>query len=648
MISVNTNFVNTAKALAHTPCAKLVCTDGQTTVTFTKSDIQSFSVERSACASGTFTLGSTVAGTFTATLLTSSLTSANFATLANLKVTAYMGYVVNGSEVYLQEGVFYLDDSETTDKGLFTDVKGYDLFMSAGMDEPISTDFLQVFEDSLTPQQAFAAIESAYDWTFDYSAVASTGTMPVIIDGQMTVRDVLSRLAIAAGCNLIVSPTETITCVFPATQPDSISDVPAALTFGTRDFKSCEIDARDKTYITYLGCQVQLDTGTEDVQYPDASTIQTLAPNSVGLTYDNTYFTDSSALQTVYGRFMPYTFSGQSYRNLFYQGHSMDLRGFPYIEPFDGLAVTRRKTDGTNETFFLVPFTVKQTYNGAIVTSISASTIQQTQNTQSSSSTRSSVTTQAISSSISELRSQTQAIFGTCVTSAAVGAKTVDISNFNLFPGVAVTVQFENVNTVNNPTLNVSDTGAFPIYANNAPLTNPSPYQWKAGQLVSFVFAAAPNRWAMVEANPANFCDFVSDGGSGRVLQISAEADASTFHTDIGADSIKLKYGTTTQLGITSNSITIGADPSQQMTMNNAGVTITNGNAKVSLGGDSMTLETTGSAASRTVITSSEMNTPIVNHQQALFTNENDATGYTYVIQHRSNGHLTFKGFISS
>lgn len=657
MISVNTNFVNTAKALAHTPCAKLVCTDGQTTKTFTKNEFQSFSVERSACVSGTFTLGSTVAGVFTATLLTSALRGAGFATLANLKVTAYMGYVVNGSEVYLQEGIFYLDDSETTDKGLFTEVKGYDLFMSPVMDEPINTTFLEGFSSTLTPQQAFAALAAAYPaYSFSYSNIDSTGTTPVFVDETMTIRDVLSRLAISAGCNLIVSPTEVITCVFPATEPANMSSVPASRTFGTRDFKSCEIDARDKTYITYLECDVQSDSGSVKAQYPDASVISALAPYSVGLSYDNSYFTDSSVLATVYQRFMPYVYTGQSYRNLHYQGHNLDLRGFPYLEPFDGCAVTRRRTDGTNETFFLVPFTVKHTYNGAIVTNLSATTIQQTQNTQSSASTRSSMATQAVAASITDLRSQTQAIYAVCPTAASSAAKVADIANFNLFAGVAVTVLFENINAVDNPTLNISGTGAFPIYANNLALTNPSPYQWRAGQVVSLVFAPAngnlPNRWAMVDANPANFCDFVwvdeNDHTKGRVLRVSADADATSFHTDIGADSIRLKHGADTQLGITSDTITIGADPTRQMVMNSSGVNITNGDARLSMQSQSLTLETTGSAASKTVITSSEMNTPIVNHQQALFTNENDATGYTYVIEHRSNGHLTFKGFQSS
>ena len=54
--------------------------------------------------------------------------------------------------------------------------------------------------------------------------------------------------------------------------------------------------------------------------------------------------------------------------------------------------------------------------------------------------------------------------YGTCSTAAATAAKAVSITGFSLVTGAHVTVLFSNGNTAASPTLNVSDTGAKPIY----------------------------------------------------------------------------------------------------------------------------------------------------------------------------------------
>ena len=53
--------------------------------------------------------------------------------------------------------------------------------------------------------------------------------------------------------------------------------------------------------------------------------------------------------------------------------------------------------------------------------------------------------------------------FGVCDTAANVQTKTISIPQYNLITGAKVIVKFENTNTVANPTLNVSNTGARPI-----------------------------------------------------------------------------------------------------------------------------------------------------------------------------------------
>lgn len=638
MISVSTAFANTSLSLVKSPCAKLVCTDGLNTVTLDAHSIQSFELERSACASSTFTLGSTVSTQFSATVLTSALSV--FTSLEQLQVTAYMGFVISGVETYIQEGVYYLDDSQTTNKGLFTNIKGYDLFMSKAFDNTIDPTFIENFGTSLTPSGAFAALEAVYTGlTFDYSAVPNSDNTPVLIDGTMTLRTVLSRLAIASGCNLVISPTETIECVYPT--------FVTALSLGTSNYKSCDIDGRDKTFVGYLSCTVVGDNGEETAQYPNP----VLGDEDVGLEFDNTYFETDTALQTIYERFVPLTAPNPpGHRCLTYQGHTLDTTGFPQMEPLDQIEVTRRKPDGTTETFTLLPLTIKHIYNGALKTTFSATTIQQTQSVSSSQSAQTAATTKGIVNRISNLQNQVVAIYGTCGTTEAVLQKDVDIAGFNLFTGVAITVKFQYENTVDNPTMNVNNTGTFPIYANNAPLQYPSPYNWKANQIVEFVFVN--NTWMIANANPANFCDFVDDGNGGRILQVSADANASTFHTDIGVSSIELKYGGQTQLGITSNSITIGANATQQMVLNSQGLALTNNDASLVMttqtdgGGTvhSIVVLSSGATASETTLSDSQLSTATVEHQQAKFTNaSSNVSTANYVLEKRKNGHLSIK-----
>lgn len=56
--------------------------------------------------------------------------------------------------------------------------------------------------------------------------------------------------------------------------------------------------------------------------------------------------------------------------------------------------------------------------------------------------------------------------FVSCSTAAATAAKTVTIDGFRLLSGAQVRVKFTNANTASSPTLNVSNTGAKPIYYN--------------------------------------------------------------------------------------------------------------------------------------------------------------------------------------
>ena len=62
--------------------------------------------------------------------------------------------------------------------------------------------------------------------------------------------------------------------------------------------------------------------------------------------------------------------------------------------------------------------------------------------------------------------------FAVCSTAAATVAKTISVTNYKLAAGSKVSVQFTNGNSVNNPTLNVSSTGAKPIKIGNSNIAN--------------------------------------------------------------------------------------------------------------------------------------------------------------------------------
>lgn len=78
--------------------------------------------------------------------------------------------------------------------------------------------------------------------------------------------------------------------------------------------------------------------------------------------------------------------------------------------------------------------------------------------------------------------------YGVCSTASGTTAKTVSITNFSLMTGAKITVKFGNGITCENATLNVSGTGAKPIYYKNAAL---HANYVKAGTIVEFVYTGS-------------------------------------------------------------------------------------------------------------------------------------------------------------
>ena len=88
-------------------------------------------------------------------------------------------------------------------------------------------------------------------------------------------------------------------------------------------------------------------------------------------------------------------------------------------------------------------------------------------------------------------------LYGVCNTAAETAAKVVSLPAFtNLLDGVSIRVRFKYSNTAENPTLNVENTGAKPIfrYGTTRPGTTPET-SWGAGAVVSLTYDLETDAW---------------------------------------------------------------------------------------------------------------------------------------------------------
>ena len=83
--------------------------------------------------------------------------------------------------------------------------------------------------------------------------------------------------------------------------------------------------------------------------------------------------------------------------------------------------------------------------------------------------------------------------YGVCTTAADTAAKTVEIEGFELVVGAMVIVKFDNANSASNPTLNVSGTGAKPMYryGTTALSTGTTTTGWYADSVQMFIYDGA-------------------------------------------------------------------------------------------------------------------------------------------------------------
>lgn len=84
----------------------------------------------------------------------------------------------------------------------------------------------------------------------------------------------------------------------------------------------------------------------------------------------------------------------------------------------------------------------------------------------------------------------THIYYGECSTAADTAAKTVTVPDFKLETGAMVIVKFTNANSIASPTLNVSGTGAKPMYryGTTAMSTGTTTTGWRAGAVQQFIY----------------------------------------------------------------------------------------------------------------------------------------------------------------
>lgn len=85
--------------------------------------------------------------------------------------------------------------------------------------------------------------------------------------------------------------------------------------------------------------------------------------------------------------------------------------------------------------------------------------------------------------------------FVTCSTAAGTAGKAVTCAGFELVDGARIAVKFSNTNTAASPTLNVSSTGAKPIYYKNAAI---SAGYLTAGAVMEFIYNATNQRYELI------------------------------------------------------------------------------------------------------------------------------------------------------
>lgn len=143
--------------------------------------------------------------------------------------------------------------------------------------------------------------------------------------------------------------------------------------------------------------------------------------------------------------------------------------------------------------------------------------------------------------------SYTQRPYGTCSTAANIAVKVVACDDFNLVEGSTVMVKFTNANTVDNPTLNVNNTGDKTIHYRGTALTASSLANWNAGDVVEFRYNGT--QWDLL-----NVGNTIPTIGNGTITIKQNDAVKGTFTVNqTGNATIELTDTTTGEANVQSD-----------------------------------------------------------------------------------------------
>lgn len=554
MISVTTAFKNAAKSPTHKPIGSLAFSVNGATKTAGPSAIKSFSVKQCACSSNAFTIGSTVASILKATVL-KSWYDGNASAIANCEVKPYLGFDGVGT---IQRGRFRVDDSLTSESGLYVTITAYDCFMSPEMDLPAAWKDPETFgqfsaEDS--PEDNLSRLDVAFSFVTDN---LPSGTTPAVISPDTTLRDVISRIALACGMNAMTDNEGNVCFKAPKSGTDE--------EIGPSMYRSASIDGRDKTVIGAF-CRTYEQDGEDYAYYYPAS----YGDEDVVLVFSSDYVSSNSDLETIFQRMTPGSSTSYSY-----QGHLLDVFGLPYIEPFDNIGFTL--VDGTEH--MITPFTVETVYDGSMKTSLSAETIEIREDGEAFKQPEIEAVKRDLGRKIESVE-KSIGLYATCPTAGATAAKTAILDGFVPRNGALVQVRFSHANTASNPTLSINGGEASPIVvaANGSTrnLSGSDIYNWSDGETVSMLYTESngDGQWTLLTANIANYAQL--EGG---VFRVSDNGGADGYHVDISPSAIAMAYGANDLIRLDNGTIVIGGDL-YRLSMSSGGVSIENGGSSL-------------------------------------------------------------------
>lgn len=251
--------------------------------------------------------------------------------------------------------------------------------------------------------------------------------------------------------------------------------------------------------------------------------------------------------------------------------------------------------------------------------------------------------------------------YGLCYSAASTVSKTVTLSGFTLYKGASIDVKFSYTNTSTSPTLNVNNTGAKKIVylqddGSLAGLSSASPYNWKANELVTFMYDGT--YWRISESGSyrraeeaaktaTNYLKFDSDG----LCVGNQTGDTLGKNILIDSDSIDIRNGDTILASFSENTIDLGllAEDSIINLCGGAG-SITYGNYSPSIGnsisgdpvlgiGSEYGIDIGGTGSN--VIGSTAIVDNTVTYTSRVHTSANNSDPYVNLISGRSGGGST-------